>query len=156
MANICREIMTPHPANCRPEETAMEVARLMRGRNIGSVPVVENRETMALIGIITDRDLAIKVIAGGRNPETTTARDVMTPNPISCAPEDDVRKALETMARYQVRRLPVVEGGRLIGIIAQADIATRLNAPADTAALLEQISREWRDIEQITREWKDM
>lgn len=156
MAQICRDIMTPSPVTCGPEETAMQVAQLMRARNVGSVPVVDAPSTMALVGIVTDRDLTIKVIAGGQDPETTLAREVMTANPITCAPDDDIRKAVETMARYQVRRLPVVDGGRLIGIIAQADIATRLNAPADTAALVEQISREWRDIEKITREWRDM
>lgn len=153
---LCREIMTAKPATCRPEETASQVAQLMRARNVGSVPVVENPETMALVGIVTDRDLAIKVIADGRNPDVTLVRDVMTPRPITCSPDDEIQKAMETMARYQVRRLPVVESGRLVGIIAQADIATRLNAPADTAAMVEQISREWRDIEKITSEWKDM
>jgi CBS domain-containing protein len=146
MPHVCRDIMTADPATCRPEETASQVAQLMRARNVGSVPVVENLETMALVGIVTDRDLTIKVIADGRDPDDTVVRDVMTPRPITCSPDDDIRKALETMARYQVRRLPVVERGRLIGIIAQADIATRLNAPADTAALVEQISREWRDM----------
>lgn len=156
MPHLCRDIMTPDPASCQPDQTAMEVAQLMRARNVGSVPVVENRDTMVLVGIITDRDLTIKVIAGGRDPETTSVRDVMSPDPITCAPDDDISRALETMARSQVRRLPVVEGRRLIGIIALADIATRLHAPADTADLVEQISREWRDIEQITREWQDM
>ena len=88
---LSRQIMTPDPASCRPEETAMEVAQLMRARNVGSVPVVENRETMALVGIITDRDLTIKVIAGRRNPETTSVREVMSPNPITCGPEDDIQ-----------------------------------------------------------------
>jgi CBS domain-containing protein len=148
--------MTPDPASCQPDQTALEVAQLMRARNVGSVPVVENRDTMVLVGIITDRDLTIKVIAGRRDPTTTSVRDVMSPHPITCAPDDDISRAVETMARSQVRRLPVVEGRRLIGIIALADIATRLHAPADTADLVEQISREWRDIEQITKEWQDM
>jgi CBS domain-containing protein len=154
--HLCRDIMTPDPASCRPDQTALEVAQLMRARNVGSVPVVENRDTMTLVGIVTDRDLTMKVIAGGRDPETTSVREVMSPNPITCAPDEDIQRALETMARSQVRRLPVVESGRLIGIIALADIATRLHAPADTADLVEQLSREWRDIEQITREWQDM
>ena len=156
MPHLCRDIMTPDPASCRPDQTALEVAQLMRARNVGSVPVVENWDTMTLVGIVTDRDLTMKVIAGGRPPETTSVREVMSPNPITCAPDEDIQRALETMARSQVRRLPVVESGRLIGIIALADIATRLHAPADTADLVEQLSREWRDIEQITREWQDM
>lgn len=156
MPHLCRDIMTPDPASCQPDQTALEVAQLMRARNVGSVPVVENRETMVLVGIITDRDLTIKVIAGRRDPATTSVREVMSPEPITCAPDEDISRAVETMARSQVRRLPVVEGRRLIGIIALADIATRLHAPADTADLVEQISREWRDLEQITKEWQDM
>jgi CBS domain-containing protein len=98
------------------------------------------------VGIVTDRDLTIKVLAEGRDPRHATVAEVMTPRPITCDPEDQIKRALETMARHQVRRLPVVEHGKLIGIIAQADIATRLNAPADTAALVEEISREWKDM----------
>jgi CBS domain-containing protein len=146
MPHGCRDIMTADPATCQPGDTVIQVAQLMRARNVGSVPVVDSPATMALVGIVTDRDLTIKVIAERKNPDETRVREVMTPNPITCTPDDDIAKALETMARYQVRRLPVVERGRLIGIIAQADIATRLNAPADTAALVEQISREWRDM----------
>jgi CBS domain-containing protein len=146
MGSTCREIMTLSPACCEPGDTVTDVAQLMRRQNVGSLPVVESRDTMMLIGIVTDRDLTMKVIAEGHDPGTTVVRKVMTPNPITCHPDDQVQKALETMARHQVRRLPVVENGKVIGIIAQADIATRLNAPADTAALVEQISREWKDM----------
>lgn len=138
--------MTKDPACIEPGETVEQVALLMKQRNVGSVPVVESLATMILAGIITDRDLAIKVIAARRDPREARVGEVMTANPIVCSPDDEIQKALETMARNQVRRLPVVEQRRVIGIIAQADIATRLNAPADTAALVEQISKEWKDM----------
>lgn len=144
--HLCRDIMTRDPACCLPGDSAESVARLMLARNVGSVPVVESLENRVPVGIVTDRDLALKVIGGGRDPGATAVREVMTPNPITCRPDDDIRRALETMARYQVRRLPVVEGGQVVGIIAQADIATRLHAPADTAALVERISQEWQDM----------
>jgi CBS domain-containing protein len=138
--------MTRNPACIEPGDTVSQVAQLMKRRNVGSVPVVEDMTSMILVGIITDRDLAIKVIAEGRDPAQAKVGEVMTANPISCSPDDDIQRALEIMARNQVRRLPVVERREVIGIIAQADIATRLNAPADTAALVEQISREWKDM----------
>lgn len=146
MGQTCREIMTLNPACCEPGSTVAEVAVLMRQHNVGSVPVVASLHTLELVGIVTDRDLTIKVIAEGRDPRLAKVGDVMTPRPISCHPDDQIRRALETMARHRVRRLPVVEQGKVIGIIAQADIATRLNAPADTAALVEEISREWKDM----------
>ncbi|MEO8198877.1 MAG: CBS domain-containing protein [Gemmatimonadota bacterium] len=146
MQQTCREIMTKTPACIEPGATVEQVALLMKQRNVGSVPVVESLDTMVLVGIITDRDLAIKVIAERRDPGEARVGEIMTANPIVCAPEDEIQRALETMARQQVRRLPVVEQRRVIGIIAQADIATRLNAPADTATLVEQISREWKDM----------
>ena len=146
MGQTCREIMTQNPACCEPGFSAEQVAVLMRNHNVGSVPVVETLASLTLVGIVTDRDLTIKVLAEGRDPRHATVAEVMTPRPITCNPDDQISRALETMARHQVRRLPVVEHGKVIGIIAQADIATRLNAPADTAALVEEISREWKDM----------
>lgn len=146
MGQTCREIMTRNPACCEPRFTVEQVAVLMKKHNVGSVPVVAALATLELVGIVTDRDLTIKVLAEGRDPRHATVGEVMTPKPITCNPEDQISRALETMARHQVRRLPVVEHGKVIGIIAQADIATRLNAPADTAALVEEISREWKDM----------
>ena len=138
--------MTRNPTCCEPGNTVEEVAQLMRQQNVGSVPVVESLASMILTGIVTDRDLTLKVIAEGRDPRKAKVGDVITPRPITCHPDDQIQKALETMARNQVRRLPVVESGKVVGIIAQADIAIRLNAPADTAALVEEISREWKDM----------
>jgi CBS domain-containing protein len=146
MGQTCREIMTRDPACCEPGFTVEQVAVLMRQHNVGSAPVVGSLALRDLVGIVTDRDLTIKVLAEGRDPRHATVGEVMTRQPITCHPDDQISSALATMARHQVRRLPVVEQGRVIGIIAQADIATRLNAPADTAALVEEISREWKDM----------
>ena len=139
----CSEIMTRDVRTASPEMTLRDVGAMMREGDMGAVPVVDGGK---LVGIVTDRDLTIKVLAEGRDPRHATVGEVMTPRPITCNPEDQISRALETMARHQVRRLPVVEHGKVIGIIAQADIATRLNAPADTAALVEEISREWKDM----------
>jgi len=105
---------------------------------VGSVPVVESDR---LVGIVTDRDIVLKVVAGGRNPEQAAVKEAMTPNPVSCKEDDDLEYALRLMKERQVRRMPIVDGGgRLTGIIAQADVATRVHKDAKTGELVEAIS----------------
>jgi CBS domain-containing protein len=134
----CREVMTKDPASCSASETVTKVAGLMKQHDVGSVPVVESDR---LVGIVTDRDIVLKVVAGGRNPEQAAVTDVMTPNPVSCKEDDDLDYALRLMKERQVRRMPIVDGGgRLTGIIAQADVATRINKDAKTGELVEAIS----------------
>ena len=134
----CREVMTKDPASCDATETVSKVASLMKQHDVGSVPVAESDR---LVGIVTDRDIVLKVVAAGRNPEQTQVRDAMTPNPVCCREDDDLEQALKLMKERQVRRMPIVDGsGRLSGIIAQADVATRLNKDAKTGELVEAIS----------------
>jgi CBS domain-containing protein len=113
----------------------------MKAEDVGSVPVVESHEDKKLIGIVTDRDLVVKVLAGGADVQQATVRDAMTANPASCRENDDVRKAVQLMGERQVRRMPIVDdAGRLTGIIAQADVATRFNRDQMTGELVEAIS----------------
>ncbi len=134
----CREVMTKDPASCGASETVTKVAALMKQHDVGSVPVVESDR---LVGIVTDRDIVLKVVADRRNPEQAPVRDAMTPNPVSCKEDDDLEYALKLMKERQVRRMPIVDGGgRLTGIIAQADVATRVNKDAKTGELVEAIS----------------
>ena len=134
----CREVMTKDPASCSASETVTKVAGLMKQHDVGSVPVVESDR---LVGIVTDRDIVLKVVAGGRSPEQAAVKEVMTPNPVSCKEDDDLEYALRLMKERQVRRMPIVDGGgRLTGIIAQADVATRVNRDAKTGELVEAIS----------------
>jgi len=134
----CREVMTKDPASCSASETVTKVAGLMKQHDVGSVPVVESDR---LVGIVTDRDIVLKVVAGGRNPEQAAVKEAMTPNPVSCKEDDDLEYALRLMKERQVRRMPIVDGGgRLTGIIAQADVATRVNEDDKTGALVEAIS----------------
>ena len=94
------------------------------------------------MGIVTDRDIAVYVVAKGREANTTQVASVMTRNPLTCRPEDDVQIALDAMKSHQVRRIPVVNGdGQLVGIIAQADVATRTQATEKKAEMVEQISK---------------
>ena len=138
----CKEIMTKDPSFCVPTDTVFEAAQLMKSENVGSIPVGKDKDTKRLEGIVTDRDLALKVVAEGLDPKTTKVQDVMTTSVISCRPEDDVNEVIALMAEHQLRRIPIVdESDRLVGIIAQADIATRIEAPKKTAEVVESISQ---------------
>ena len=137
----CKDVMTREPVCCQPGDTVAKAASIMRQEDVGSVPVIESEATGRLVGIVTDRDLVIKVLAGGRDVEQATVRDAMTPNPASCSEDEDVSRAVELMKERQVRRMPIVDGsGRLTGIIAQADIATRVDRDSQTGELVEAIS----------------
>jgi len=138
----CSEVMTKDPVCSLPNNTVKKVAQLMKRENIGSVPIVENEQTRTLVGIVTDRDLALKIVAKGRDANTTKVAKVMTRQVVTCRAEDDVQKALDVMAKNQLRRIPIVDDdNRIVGIIAQADVATRLNQPEKTAAMVKEISQ---------------
>ena len=137
----CREVMTPDPACCEPDDTISHVAEVMRTEDVGSIPVVESRSSMRLVGIVTDRDIVTKILAGGRDVASSTVRDAMTSTPASCTEDDDLDKAVALMSERQVRRMPIVDDqGAVTGIIAQADVATRTSSDSRTGQLLESIS----------------
>jgi CBS domain-containing protein len=145
-----RDIMTPDPASCTPESTARDAATLMRDNDCGSIPVVESDRSSKLVGTVTDRDLAIRGLADGKGPDTPV-RDLMTPSPITCGPDDEVEIVREVMVARQVRRVPVVdERGILVGIVAQADIAREDGAASDqeVGRIVEAISDPRADLEE--------
>jgi CBS domain-containing protein len=108
----------------------------MREEHIGSLPITDDEK---LVGMITDRDITTRVVAEAADPKMTSVDDVYSRDLISIEPDKDLDEALQLMARHQVRRLPVVENGRLVGIVAQADIALRENEKK-TGGLVEAIS----------------
>ena len=125
------DVMTPDPACCTPDNTAQEAAVLMKENDCGSIPVVENLEKRRLVGTVTDRDLTIRGLAMGKGPETRV-RQLMTTDPITSAPEDEVETVREVMIARKVRRVPVVDGkGAVVGIVAQADLALEEGAASD-------------------------
>lgn len=134
----CNEVMTKNPKTCAPNDTVQQAAQLMKSEDVGPIPVVNDGK---LEGIITDRDIVVKAVAEGHDPKTTKLADVMTTNVITCAANDNIEQALDLMEEHQVRRIAVVEGDRLVGIISQADIATRLDVPEKTHEVVEEISR---------------
>ena len=134
------QIMTPDPACCTPDSTARDAALLMKEHDCGSLPVVDKLDRRRLIGTVTDRDLAVRGLAAGKGPDTPV-RELMTQDPISAAPEDEVEIVREVMIAQQVRRVPVVdENGAVIGIVAQADIAL-IGRDKKTGQVVEEISR---------------
>ena len=138
----CSEVMTKNPVCCLPNDMVAKVAQLMKSKDIGPVPIIENEQTKKLVGIVTDRDLALKIVAEGRDPKSTKAEEVMTRKVVTCRGEDDVQKALDAMSDHQLRRIPVVDNdNKIVGIIAQADVATRVDQPAKTAEVVKDISQ---------------
>lgn len=138
----CNQVMTKEPVCCLPEDTVAKAAQLMQRDNIGSIPVIDNDKTQKLVGIVTDRDLVLKVIAKGQDAKTTKVETVMTRQVVTCLAEDDLQKALDAMAEHQLRRIPIVDGSqKIVGIIAQADVATRVNQPEKTAEMIKEISQ---------------
>ena len=118
-----RDIMTPDPQCVTPSDTVTEAARIMRDSDVGIVPVIDDSNSMRLAGVITDRDIAIRCVAEGRDG-TCRVSDLMSAEVVTALPDDDVSRVMDRMKTEQVRRIPIVDGDqRLVGIIAQADIA---------------------------------
>lgn len=133
-----RNVMTPNPTTVAPSTPVAEVARLMKREDVGSVPVCESDR---LIGTVTDRDIALRVVAEGKDPQSTKVSDVASTDLVTIDPQQSLDEALRLMAQHQVRRLPVVEeDGRLVGIVAQADVAQQ-GADHKTGEVVQQISR---------------
>ena len=138
----CKEIMTKDPVCCLPGDRVDHAAQLMEDEDVGSIPVVADQKTKRLMGIVTDRDLALKVVAQRRSIPSVTVEEVMSRNPVTCHADDDLQKAIDAMERNQVRRIPVVgDNDQLVGIIAQADVAIRAHQPETTAEVVEEISK---------------
>jgi CBS domain-containing protein len=137
MSKSVRDAMTENPRSIAASATVVEAARLMREQHIGSLPITDDEK---LVGMITDRDITTRVVAEAADPNTTSVEDVYSRDLISVEPDQALDEALQLMARHQVRRLPVVENDRLVGIVAQADIALAANEK-ETGQLVEAISK---------------
>ena len=133
-----RELMTESPRTVSSDAAVVEAARVMRDDDVGLVPVVDGDR---LVGTVTDRDIAIRVVAEERDPSSTTVREIASTDLVTIDPEQELGEALRLMAQHQVRRLPVVEeDGRLVGIVAQADVA-RHGDDSETGQVVERISQ---------------
>ena len=138
MAKSVQELMTSNPCSIDSDKSVAYAAKMMRDENVGLAPIVEGNR---LIGTVTDRDIAVRVVAEGKDPESTKVTEIASTKPVTVEPQQDLDEALRLMSKHQVRRLPVVEeGGRLVGIVAQADVA-RNTDDARTGELVEEISK---------------
>lgn len=139
----CKDVMTQNPSCCVPSDSVALAAQIMKREDVGPVLVVSDYNSLDLVGILTDRDLALKVVADGRDPHNTRVDEVMTFNPVTCREDDGVSKALHQMADNQVRRIPIVDdNGRLLGIVAQADLARHVDEE-DVGEMVEEISQPY-------------
>ena len=137
MAQKVRDAMTSNPMTIEPGRPVADAARIMKDADTGIVPVVDGDR---LVGTITDRDIAIRVVAEGKDPQATKVDEVASREIVTVDPEQDLDEALRLMAQHQVRRLPVVEeDGRPVGILSQADVA-RAGDDAETGRVVQEIS----------------
>jgi len=137
-----REIMTADPACCTPDHTVQQAAALMAEHDCGALPVVADMEGMRVVGIVTDRDVAIRGVAVGSGPETLVSA-VMSPEPRCCGPDDELSTVERIMTQGKVRRVPVVnDEGSCLGMIAQADLARdeSIASDSDLRRVVESIS----------------
>ena len=138
MAKSVRELMSSNPRSIASDQPVFEAAKIMRDEDVGLVPVVDGER---LLGTITDRDLAVRVIAEQKDPSSVKVQEIASTRLVTVDPQQDLGEALRLMAQHQVRRLPVVEeDGRLVGIVAQADVA-RAGSDSQTGELVEEISK---------------
>jgi CBS domain-containing protein len=138
MAKTVRDAMTPDPRCIDRSTSVVDAAHLMEAEDVGSLPVVDHDDF--LVGIVTDRDVALRVVAAGRDPGSTPVGDILTENPIYAYPDEPLDEALEQMAYRRVRRLPVVDSDRLIGMLAQADVVHEVK-DKKAGQLVEEISQ---------------
>src|SRR3989442_1972756 len=137
MPQNIRDVMTSNPCTIDAEKSVAYAAKMMRKEDVGLAPIVEGDK---LVGMLTDRDIATRVAAEGRDPDQVKVRDVASKRLVTIDPQQDLDEALRMMAKHQVRRLPVVEeDGRFVGVVAQADIAQEAG-DTKTGRLVEAIS----------------
>jgi CBS domain-containing protein len=134
------EVMTTRPRAVEPQTSVREAARLMESEDVGSLPIVQ--DGARLVGVVTDRDIAVRVVGRGLDAEETTVADIASPDVVTVTPDDDLDDALTLMARAQVRRLPVVvRDDELVGIVSQADVARSDAKEKHVGEVVEAISQ---------------
>jgi CBS domain-containing protein len=137
MGKSVKDAMTTSLATATPSQSLAEAARLMKQQDIGSVPVVDGSR---LVGLLTDRDIVVRAVAEGGDPQTVQVGEIASHDVVTVSPDDNLDDALRLMAQHQIRRLAVVEDGQLVGVVAQADVAHEAKDKA-VGQVVEEISR---------------
>ncbi len=142
------EIMSAQPAWCTAESKVQEVAKLMAEHDCGAIPVLDGATTRKPVGVITDRDIVIRLLAEGRDPMHSAAKDAMTPAPVTLGPATDIEDAARALLKYKLRRAVVVsDDGACIGMLALADLAGVL-PESQSAHVLKHVSTQRRSAAQ--------
>lgn len=136
-----KDIMTKSVAYVYPASNCVEAAQLMQKHNVGAIPVMDQR---GVVGIVTDRDIVVRNIAHGNNPQDTPVKDVMTSMVTTVSPDMDIREVSSLMSEQQIRRVPVMENNKLVGIVSLGDLATNSGADMEASEALTEISRPSR------------
>jgi CBS domain-containing protein len=140
----CKDVMTTNVATCSPQASTQAAALIMSEEDVGIVPVVDP-ETQRLVGVVTDRDLCLDVVAAGKHPRETHVSDSLHAQPVTCRPDDSIDTCLHLMQQHRVRRIPIVDDeGLCIGIVSQKDIALRVPQPHAVHETMREISRPVR------------
>ncbi len=140
---LCQDVMRRPVECCKDKDTVETAARKMRESNIGFLPVCD--EASRVVGVLTDRDIVVRVCALGLKPHKTRTSEVMTRDVVGCRPGDDLKRAQELMVKFRKSRIVVWEEGKLAGVISLADIATR-DQPFTAETLREVAAREVLDV----------
>jgi len=136
-----QDIMAKNPTTVTPDTPVREAARLMKDEDVGVLPVVESSGSKRLVGLVTDRDIAIRVVAEGRDAVQSRVQDAMSADLKTCKADDDLDEVMDVMSREQVRRIPIVDNrGALVGIVSQADIVREAKSDKKAERTVERIS----------------
>jgi CBS domain-containing protein len=133
-----KDIMTKNVAFVNPAATVFDAAKMMQQQNVGSIPVCDQN---GLVGIVTDRDIVLRNVAQGSNPQSTIVSDIMTTGITSASPDMNVDDVSQIMAKYQIRRIPVVDNNKLVGIVALGDMAVEHKFNYEASEALTEISK---------------
>lgn len=137
---VISSLMTRDPVCCAPTESIQQVSRMMAEQDCGEIPVVSDRDGRRVVGVITDRDIVCRVVAMGLDPAATTVERAMSAPAITATPDMTLEECLALMEAHQIRRIPVVDGSGVCGIVSQADVAVEASGQA-TAQLVREVSR---------------
>jgi CBS domain-containing protein len=142
---LVRHAMTESPQTARPDMTAADAAGLMRQLDVGVIPVAEGDE---LLGLLTDRDLVVRVMAMRKDPMDVKLSEILTKTPFTISPDAKLAEARELMGQHQIRRLPVIKGGKLVGILSAGDVALADASQREVGEMLQEVSHSESTAEQ--------
>ena len=143
------DVMTPNPTARRPEDDLKSVLEVMKQENVGIVPITEGNGEQRVVGVVTDRDVALHLGESDRRPSEVRASEAMTTDIVSVGPDADIHEVSRKMQNAQVRRVLVTEGKRLLGVIATADLA-RASASSDRDKVGEEVEKVMEKVSEDT------